>query len=85
VIPDEERTMSELHTSPADRGTAHGATEHRHGRHGWMMIICCMPMLVVGDCARAGVVSANFLFAAVACAAMMALMMRGMSHGDSDS
>ena len=30
----------------------------------------------------AGVVSAGFLLFAVACTAMMALMMRGMNHGD---
>ena len=31
-----------------------------------------------------GVVGSGFLFVAVACAAMMALMMRGMNHGGSD-
>jgi hypothetical protein len=30
----------------------------------------------------AGVISSGFLMFAVACTAMMALMMRGMSHGD---
>jgi hypothetical protein len=53
-----------------------------HGGHGWMMIACCIPMLVIAVALVAtGVVSASFLIFAVACTAIMALMMRGM-HGD---
>lgn len=55
-----------------------------HGGHGWMMILCCIPMLVIAAILLAvGVVSAGFLVFAVACAAMMALMMRAMSAGGS--
>ncbi len=54
-----------------------------HGGHGWMMIACCIPMLAIAAALLiAGVVSAGFLVFAVACAAMMALMMRGMSSAD---
>lgn len=56
-----------------------------HGRHGWMMIACCIPMLAIAlALVVAGVVSAGFLLFAVACTAMMALMMRGMDHGGQD-
>jgi hypothetical protein len=57
--------------------------EPGHGRHGWMMIACCIPMLAIALVLVAtGVVSPGFLFVAVACTAMMALMMRGMGHDD---
>lgn len=53
-----------------------------HGGHSWMMIACCIPMIVIAIALVAtGVASAGFLFAAAACTAMMALMMRGMGHG----
>jgi hypothetical protein len=45
-----------------------------------MMIACCIPMLVIAVLLVAtGVASPGFLFGALACTAMMALMMRGMS------
>ena len=54
---------------------------HRGG-HGWMMIACCIPMLAIaGVLVATGVLSVGFLFLAVGCTAMMALMMRGMGHG----
>ena len=44
-----------------------------------MTIACCVPMLVVAIAlVAAGAVSVSWLFAALACTAMMALMMRGM-------
>lgn len=53
-----------------------------HGGHGWMMIVCCIPMLLIAAVLlAAGVVSVGFLVFAVACSVMMAFMMRGMSHG----
>ena len=62
-----------------DRPDARGG----HGGHGWMMIVCCIPMLVIAlALLTAGVVGVGFLLVAVACTAMMALMMRGMSSGD---
>lgn len=52
------------------------------GRHGWMMIVCCIPMLAIaGILVATGVLSAGFLLLAVVCTAMMALMMGGMDHG----
>lgn len=54
-----------------------------HRRHGWMMIACCVPMLVIAIVLVAtGVVNSGFLIGAVVCTVMMALMMRGMGHGD---
>ena len=52
-----------------------------HGGHGWMMMICCIPMIIIAVVLVAtGVASPSFLFAAFLCTAMMALMMRGMNH-----
>ncbi len=69
--PDQEQT---------DHATQVGAPHRGHQGHGWMMIICCLPMLVIAVAlVGAGVVSAGFLLVAVACTAMMALMMWGMS------
>jgi len=63
-----------------DRGP-HGG----HGGHGWMMVACCIPMLAVAlALVASGVVSAGFLLIALGCTAMMALMMRGMSHSGGD-
>ena len=51
-----------------------------HGGHGWMMIACCIPMLVIAVALVAtGVVDAGFLLFAVGCTAMMFLMMRAMT------
>jgi hypothetical protein len=58
----------------------HGGS-HRHG-HGWMMIACCVPMLVIAVVLVAtGVASPGFLVVAVGCMVMMAVMMAGMGHG----
>ena len=55
----------------------------RSGRHGLMMIACCIPMLGIAILLVAtGVVGAGFIFIAVGCTAMMAIMMRGMNHRD---
>ena len=65
--------------------TNHDAPESKggHGGHShWMMIACCIPMLAIAIALVAtGVVGVGFLFIALMCTAMMALMMRGMSHG----
>jgi hypothetical protein len=56
-----------------------------HSGHGWMMIACCIPMLVIaGVLVATGAASPGFLIIAVLCTLMMALMMRGMSHGGGD-
>lgn len=52
---------------------------HRHGGHGWMMILCCVPMLAIAlALVLTGVVPVGFVIAAVACTAMMAVMMVGV-------
>ena len=53
-----------------------------HGGHGWMMIACCIPMLAIAAVIAITTGSVGFLFAAVMCTLMMAMMMGGMSHGD---
>ena len=68
----------------ADPRAGHEHHAGGHGGHGWMMIAGCIPMLAIAVALLiAGVVSAGFLVFAVACTAMMALMMRGMSGDDS--
>ena len=53
-----------------------------HGGHGWMMMICCVPMLVIAAVlVSTGVASVGFLFVAFMCTDMMAMMMRGMNRG----
>lgn len=53
-------------------------------RHRWLMIACCIPMVLIAIAlVAAGVVSASFLFFVIACTAMMALMMGNMGHGGS--
>ncbi len=65
--------MSESRPSASQPGTGH------RGGHSWMMIVCCIPMLVIALALVAtGVVSAGFLFFAVGCTAMMLVMMRMM-------
>jgi Flp pilus assembly protein TadB len=42
------------------------------GGHGWMMIVCCVPMLVIAVVLVAtGIVGLGFLAVAVMCMAMM--------------
>ena len=64
---------------------AHPAGGHQaagHGGHSWMMIACCIPMIVIAIAlVAAGVASPGFLLVAVGCTAMMALMMGAMDHG----
>jgi hypothetical protein len=66
-----------------ERATVGGTTLRGRGHsylcgHGWMMIACCVPMLVAAVVlVAAGVVSPGFLLVAVGCMVMMA----GMGHG----
>ena len=56
---------------------------HRgHGR--WMMVACCVPMLLIATIAVAAGAGVGFLVIAVMCTLMMAAMMGGMSHGGGD-
>ena len=71
--------------SQRQKHETHPDREAGHGKHGWMMIACCIPMLAIaGVLVATGVLSAGFLVLAVGCTAMMALMMRGMGHGRDD-
>ena len=56
----------------------------RPPRHSWLMIACCIPMLLIAVALVAtGVVGPGFIVVALACTAMMAMMMRAMDGGDS--
>ncbi len=70
------------------RDTQHTHDHGEHGGHGghhWMMIACCIPMLAIAIVlVVTGVVGFGFIIIALACTAMMAMMMRGMSHGGRD-
>jgi hypothetical protein len=69
-------------TTQRDPGVTDPATAGGPGGHGWMMIACSIPMLVIAIVLVAtGVASISFLFTAIACTVMMAMMMRGMGHG----
>ena len=68
------------HTHP-DRADKHGSG---HKGHRWMMIACCIPMLLIAIAlVAAGVVSPGFIIVALLCTVMMAAMMGGHSHGSS--
>ena len=68
-----------------DRTQPTDSSHNGHGGHGWMMIACCIPMLTIAIfLAFTGVASPGFLFTAIACTAMMALMMRFMNHDTND-
>jgi len=52
-----------------------------HRGHGWMMIACCIPMILIAAVLVAtGVVSPGFLVYAVACLGMMFVMMKMMDR-----
>jgi hypothetical protein len=65
---------------PVDPHTGHGRSG---GGHSWMMIACCIPMIVIAVILVAtGVVGIGFVLVALVCVTMMALMMRAMDHGE---
>ena len=73
--------MSSLDKHPAPSGEE----RVRKGGHSrLMMLACCAPMLLIGVLVWLSGAGIGFLLVAVACTAMMALMMGGMSHGDAD-
>ena len=75
-----DRSEPSAPTEPESAGAPSG-----HGRHGWMMIACCIPMLAIAVVLVAtGVVGAGFLIVAVGCTLMMAVMMMGMGGGGPD-
>jgi hypothetical protein len=75
-------TQRDPATRDHDPAPAAGHGGRGHGGHGWMMIACCIPMLVIaGILVATGVASPAFLVVAVGCTLMMAMMMRGMGRG----
>jgi len=74
--------MSQLQSHTQHRGI--GGTGHG-GQH-WMMLACCIPMLLVAVAlVVTGVVSAGAIVYALVCVAMMGVMMAGMGHGHGDN
>ena len=67
-------------TDPTRHGELTAPGAGHHSRHSWMMIACCVPMLVIAVAIALSGAGVGFLFAAIGCTAMMAMMMRGMSH-----
>jgi nitrate/nitrite transporter NarK len=68
---------------PPEKAPAWHGGHGGHGGHGWMMMACCVPMLVIAVVLVAtGVISSRFLVTAVACTVMMAVMMRMMPGHD---
>ncbi|QUW85877.1 hypothetical protein SMIR_40995 (plasmid) [Streptomyces mirabilis] len=66
-------------SKPPDSHGAHG----NHGGHGWMMLACCIPMILIAVALVAtGVVGVGWLLVAFTCVALMALIMRATSGGD---
>lgn len=71
------------HQTSRQQTDGHAAHAGHGGKHRWMAIACCIPMLAIAIALVAtGVVGAGFIVVALACTAMMAVMHRGMSHGD---
>jgi hypothetical protein len=58
-------------------------SESRHGGgHGWMMMICCIPMIAIAVLLfLTGVAGSGALLGALLCTVMMALMMFAMPGG----
>lgn len=51
----------------------------KHSR--WMMVACCIPMLLIAGIAVLAGAGLGFLLIAVVCTVMMVAMMGAMSHG----
>lgn len=68
---------------PAEDQPGSDHPEHQgHRGHGWMMILCCVPMLViVGVLVATSAASFGWIAFAVLCTAMMAIMMVAMPGG----
>jgi hypothetical protein len=79
LTPDRwEVDMNSLDTKWSDQHVRHGGPSG----HAWMMIACCIPILVVAiTLVATGVVGYGLTFATMMCTAMMAMMMRMMSGG----
>ena len=87
--PHNRFTQQPVDVGPADeRADLHAHDRHNHqapgphgphGGHRWMMIACCIPMLVVvGALIATGIAGTGVIIYAVVCLAMMWLMMKAM-------
>ena len=73
-------------TDPSAEREAQHESDGHAGHSRWLMIACCIPMLILAIVLVAtGVAGAGFIFAAIACTAMMAMMMSMMSGGSGGS
>lgn len=70
--------------SHTDHTRTSAPEQHRasgHGGHSWMMIACCIPMILIAVVlVTTGVVSPGFLVYAVACLGIMFMMMKMMDR-----
>lgn len=67
-------------TKPVTDTTGHAGHKNSHR---WMMVACCIPMvIIVVALIAAGAINIGWLLFAAACVALMAMMMGGM-HGES--
>ena len=74
----EEVDVNWLETNRSTHHSRHAG----HSGHGWMMIACCIPILVIAvTLVATGVVGAGLIFGAVMCTVMMAMMMAMMTGG----
>ena len=70
--------MNWLETKRSAQRTHHAG----HSGHRWMMIACCIPIVVIAvTLVATGVVGAGLIFGATMCTVMMAMMMAMMSGG----
>jgi hypothetical protein len=81
---------AEPHDRPVEPTTGAAAPQHgehtqhqqRHRMgHGLMMVVCCLPMLLVGVLVASGAVGFSAILYALLCMAMMAAMMLVMPGG----
>ena len=76
--------MNQYTTNDVEPQT-HESHHSGHGSHSWMMIACCIPMLIIAVAlVVTGIASPGLVVAAIACTAVMAFMMRGMDHHEGE-
>lgn len=63
----------------ADQSSLEEEQSGHRGHSRWMMVACCVPMLVIAALLVAAGAGVGLLIIAVACTAMMLAMMFGMS------
>ena len=73
--------MTNVDRPSADYGASAGEPAHK-GHSRLAMIACCIPMLLIALVIALSGAGFGFLFVAIGCTVMMALMMGGMSHDE---